>query len=314
MDYLDDEELAFCGECGQEEMLENEEEILKTVFDEENNISNENDGTGGTIHTNKCMSTYYVNSIKNSSQSRIAKRKRLTKEAWIVNPNLVSRRKQTLAETSVIIKFHEIKSNSQWKVEEWKVADSLKDCGSVPQTKVEELKDQCVQRETYTTKLQNHGTSNDEIIIKNPDSQNYLCDMCGKVYLNENCFKNHIVDDACSEKLMLDCNRCIVKFALESSVRISSKLEGNKPDPVLKCTFCGLDFNQTNKLQTHLRTKHLAQLRKVLKDCFHVETKNDLTEESLIVRVLPQDMKIKAEEVNEDASDEKVKATLNLPA
>eukprot|EP00092_Neocalanus_flemingeri_P041245 GFUD01044905.1.p1 GENE.GFUD01044905.1~~GFUD01044905.1.p1 ORF type:complete len:309 (+),score=79.72 GFUD01044905.1:80-1006(+) len=294
MEYLDGEELAFCG--GIEEELGNEEEIFQIVFDEEIALSNENDR--GTI----C--------IKNSSQSHITKRKRLKREAWIVNPKLVGRRKQTLAETSV--KFHKIKTDSQiamkYSAAECKVDRSLTDCRKVPHIEVEELKDQSRQRLKSTAKLQNHMTS--EIINKNPDSQDYLCDSCGKVYLNKNSSKNHIENDACSEKSMVDCNLCIVKFALESSVRISSKL----PDPFLQCTFCGLDFNQANKLQTHLRTKHLAQLRKVLKDCFHVETKNDLTEESLIVRVLPQDMKIKAEEVNENASDEKVKVTLNLPA
>ena len=43
----------------------------------------------------------------------------------------------------------------------------------------------------------------------------------------------------------------------------------SKPDEdVLQCNLCGLNFSQTNHLQAHLRTKHVLQLREILKNLF----------------------------------------------
>ena len=45
---------------------------------------------------------------------------------------------------------------------------------------------------------------------------------------------------------------------------------------VHQCNLCELKFKETDDLQTHLKTKHVLQLKEIFKNYFHAETRNDL--------------------------------------
>ena len=308
MDHIDNEELAFCEESGLEKALEDETDIFQTVFDEEDAISNENIKGTSMPTTMKEFMSRYDNSKKNSGRRYPTNIKR---EAWIVNPRLRAARKQTLKEEFDPAKFHEILPDNHidLKYSSGEVGNEFKNSEVAGELS-------CEHELVFnaSTKIQSNLTSNKhEINIKNSNTNNNLCNICGKFFLTKSFFKDDTENRKCSEKSVWDCKLCIEKFAKRSFPEASLKLDKSKPDDFLQCNLCGLNFNQTNNLQEHLRTMHFLQLREILKNCFHVETRNDLKGDSLIVQVLPEGLKIKAERVSKCESDEQAKVVLDLP-
>merc|ERR1719186_984640 len=104
--------------------------------------------------------------------------RRLKREIWIVNPELVAQRKQ-LAQTPVEVQFHEKMPNNLIDIKCVESAEVLKVHKSIfhPESKVLSC-DQCEQKFMSSSKLQAHTTREHENIDMN--SMDYLCDRCGK--------------------------------------------------------------------------------------------------------------------------------------
>ena len=214
---------------------------------------------------------------------------RTKKEVWIVNPKLTSKRKICSTEA-----FDADKKISQ----EGENVLLKNPCQEIPKViKVEE------DLSCENGKSSRNMTSKKIKVKKNLINNNNYCNFCGKEFCKGKLMKDHIKKCGCNENSLKDCEICMEKFAKRSSPVFSFKLDHSYSKPVenfLQCNLCGLNFNQTNHLQVHLRTKHVLQLREILKNCFHVETRNDLTEDSLIVQVLSEDRKTKVKVETKD--------------
>jgi len=265
MDDYDDEEMAFCEESHQL-VEEDESELFQAVFAEENAISNEGFRKESLSGRNKSKKKVRMSAVS------------IKREVWIVNPKLKAKQNTCSAEKM-------ISSENDQQV-------PLKNpCQEVPKSiKIEDN----LSCENGSKKMRNFTPSKlNKILINN---NNNYCNFCGKEFCKEKLLKDHIKSCSCNENFLNYCEPCVEKFAKRSPPGFSYKLDHSycKPtEDALQCNLCGLNFNETNQLQVHLRTKHVLQLREILKNCFHVETKKELKEDNLIVQVLPEDGKIK---------------------
>ena len=232
-----------------------------------------------------------INSNGNVRRSTVSTKK----EVWIVNPKLTAKRK-IFSTTEAFDTVKNISPDDQQVL--------LKNlCQEVPkEIKVEEeLSSENGSKSSK--KMGSFLTSKKIKVKKNLINNNNYCNFCGKEFCKGKLMKDHIKKCGCNENSLKDCEICMEKFAKRSSPVFSFKLDHSYSKPVenfLQCNLCGLNFNQTNHLQVHLRTNHVLQLREILKNCFHVETRNDLTEDSLIVQVLSEDRKTKVKVETKD--------------
>ena len=291
MDEYDNEEVAFCEESRPGEALEeNESEFLQAVFDEEDAIF-----SADAVAPIREESLYkMINSNGNVRRSTVSTKK----EVWIVNPKLTAKRK-ICSSTEAFDTEEKISPDDQQVL--------LKNlCQEVPkEIKVEEeLSSENGSKSSK--KMGSFLTSKKIKVKKNLINNNNYCNFCGKEFCKDKLLKDHIKNCGCNENSLKYCDLlCIEKFARRSSRGFSVKLDHSysKPDDIiLQCNLCGLNFNETNHLQVHLRTKHVLQLREILKNCFHLETRNDLKEDSLIVQLLPDDRNTKVKVETKDES------------
>ena len=264
--------MAFCEGYNRfgGEAIEDESEFLQTVFDEEDAIFNE-DAVANRKESSKCN-----NSKKNVRRNAVSTKR----EVWIVNPKIVAKRNLCSAEEAV-----DAKKNISPKENPYQEV-----------TKAIKVEEDLSKRFKSRKKMGSLMTSKKKIKVNNNLINNNYCNFCGKGFCIEKLVKDHIQKCGCNENSLKECELCIEKFAKRSPLGFSWKLDHSysKPDDdVLQCNLCGLNFSQTNHLQVHLRTKHVLQLREILKNCFHVETRNDLKEDNLIVQVLPEDRETK---------------------
>merc|ERR1719186_743795 len=135
--------------------------------------------------------------------------RRLKREIWIVNPELVAQRKQ-LAQTPVEVQFHEKMPTNLIDIKRVESAEVLKVHKSIFHPESKGLScDQCEQKFKSSSKLQAHTTTGNENIDGN--SMDYLCDRCGNV-LNDISFEDKTESITCSDQFMVDCKLCVEKI------------------------------------------------------------------------------------------------------
>jgi len=209
MNSLDADECAFCGDCrlGEVFKLDNEANFLNSVFEEEDAISNENT----TVVTKSNLEVFMsrnVNYKEKYAKSHPTKYRRLKREVWIVNPELVAQRKQTSAQNPTEVKFYEIMPNNLIDIKCVESVEVLKVHASISHPESMGLAcDQCEQKFKSGSKLQEHITTDNENNDRN--IMNYLCDRCGN-RLNDISFIDK--NKGNTEKFMVDYKLCVEKL------------------------------------------------------------------------------------------------------
>jgi hypothetical protein len=283
MDDYDNEEMAFCEESHElvgKAIEEDESEFLQAVFDEENALFRSAVAENGfSVATIRKQSLSNINNSKKNVRRSTASTKR---EAWIVNPKLMAKR--NLCSSAAFVAEKNLSPDDHH-------VPQKNPCQEVSKAiKIEEDLS-CENGSKSSKKMGSLQTSKKKIKVNNNlINSNNNCTFCGKEFCKDKLLKNHAKKCGCNENYLKDCELCIEKFAKRSPLGSSWKLDHNysKSENVLQCNLCGLNFSQTNFLQVHLRTEHVLKLREILKNCFHVETRNDLKEDNLIVQVLPE--------------------------
>jgi len=272
MDDYVNEEMAFCEESHQlvgEATEEDESELLQAVFDEENAIANEGFNE---------FSVATISKRQNSKKKMKISASKVKREVWIVNPKLMTKRI--------------VCSTESFDAEKMIFPDDEQ----VPRRNPSQEVLKAIKSEENLS-CENYS----KMIILTPMEENKInnntiyCNFCGKEFCKEKLLKDHIKScSSCYDNFLKYCELCVEKFAKRSPPGFSFQLDHNYSKPNedgLQCSFCGLNFKETNQLQVHLQTRHVLQLREILKNCFHVETRKDLKEENLILQLLPEDVK-----------------------
>ena len=160
-----------------------------------------------------------VNYKEKYAKSHPTKYRRLKREVWIVNPELVAQRKQTSAQNPAEVQFHEMMPNNLIDIKCVESVEVLKVHKSISHPEsIGLLCDQCEQKFKSSSKLQEHITTEHENIDRN--SMNYLCDRCGNL-VNDISFKDKTKSN--TEKFMVDYKLCDDKIQ-DSSVKLDTKL------------------------------------------------------------------------------------------
>jgi len=286
MDPYDFEELAFCEEGRPLQELEDEAKYIQAVFDEENAFYKEDGPVTSSWSTRKnYLSKPEPKSLKNCSR-RCIKRKA---EVWMVNPKYKAKQKRTIESNAALDEENPTNGSKA-------INDDDLSCEGIVKSKV---------------KIGILETSRKEKLTGNSTTSNIVGSMNREQIWAEKFFKGHEEDDGdCMKDVVEDCELCIEKFAKASSPGYSVREEhcysipvDEDDDDVHQCNLCKLKFKETDDLKTHLKAKHVLQLREILKNCFHVGSRNDLKVDSLIVQVLPEERGMKCT-VKLEASNE----------
>jgi len=214
---------------GFSDYTENQLSVLKATFEEELGFY--------TLSNDDVNGLVKKNNGKNSIIRETKFSRQKIKEKWIVNQELFTKCK--LKKKNTIIKPTE------------KTVEIKKLCQNSENSRGKEILDTERKNETKIDKMEN---SSKLLSIPQPNNKEFSSKILGR---NSNFY--------------LDCQVCLEILEAKNEADLAFRLDHTYPkrSDYFCCRFCGLKCSNFSYMQDHRRNSHSAELRRILRHCFH---------------------------------------------